>query len=69
MPVSSSKFSEVLVSLSAKTERELTRLQFENNISKSARFEYTAPIFVKGKWVTWYSSDLMLDPDFEEFRL
>ena len=63
------KMSEVLVALSAKTERELTRLQFENNIKKHRRFEYSTPSFVKGKWVTWYSTDLMIDPDFEEFRL
>ena len=68
MPLAS-KPSEVLVSLEAKTPEELTRLMFETNLRKGGMFSYSAPTFQKGKWVTWYTNDLMTDPDFEEFRV
>ena len=68
MPLAS-KPSEVQVSLSAKTELELTRLQFENNLKKGRMFSYTPPTFQKGRWVCWYVTDLLNDPDFEEFRV
>jgi len=69
MPLGGSKPSEVLVSLSAKTEAALTRKQFENNLRKGMRFIYSTPTFQKNKWVTWYTVDLLNDPDFEEFRI
>ena len=61
--------SEVLVSLEAKTPRELTRLMFENNIKNSKMFLYTTPSFQNGKWVVWYANNLMTDPEFAEFQI
>jgi len=63
------KPSEVWVALEAKTPLELTQLQFENNIKKQMRFEYTPPIFVRGSWFVFYIVDILLDPDFDEFRV
>jgi hypothetical protein len=49
----------VPISITAKTEKELTINMLKNNTIFSCQFIYFDIQFVKNKWVAWYFNDLI----------
>lgn len=51
----------VPVSITAKTEKELTLKMLKNNTIFSCQFIYFDIQFVKGQWVAWYFNDILAE--------